>query len=93
MKSTESIDGFNNFINKGNLVDLGFVGYKFIWSTRSFEGNLIRERTDRGLATIAWRGNYPEAHLLHLESNRSDHCPILLEFSPPYQRKNRRFKF
>ena len=93
MKSAESINGFNSFINKGNLMDLGFVGYEFTWSNRSYDGNLVKERIDRTLTSVDWCANYPKARLLHLEDNGSDHCPILLKSNPPSQRKKRRFKF
>ena len=74
-------------------MDLGYVGYKFMWCNKSYDGNLIKERLDRGLVPIKWRYNYPQAKVLHLEMNGSDHYPLLLQSSPPNQVKKRRFKF
>ena len=92
MKATDSIDAFNNFINRGSMVDLGFVGYEFTWSNRNFGGTLVKERIDRSLVSVDWKANYPEAKLLHLDNNGSDHCPILLDASPS-SRRRKRFKF
>ena len=80
-KAVDSIDAFNSFINRGDMADLGFVGYKFTWSNRSFEGNLVREWIDKGLASSEWRMNYPEARIMHLDNNGSDHNPILLDLT------------
>ena len=72
---------------------MGFVGYKFTWLNISFGGNLVRERIDRGLPSSEWRMNYPEARIMHLDNNGSDHNPILLDANPPSFSKKRRFKF
>ena len=54
VKAADSIGAFNSFINRGSMVDLGFVGYEFTWSNRNFGGNLVRERIDRSLVLGDW---------------------------------------
>ncbi|WOL13903.1 hypothetical protein Cni_G22683 [Canna indica] len=82
LKPASSIDGFNEFINKACLVDLGFTDSKFTWTNRSFELNLIRERLDRSLVSGQWRHLYPQVVVHHLDDNGSDHCPILVISNP-----------
>ena len=63
------------------MADLGFVGYKFTWSNRSFEGNLVRDRIDRGLTSSEWRVTYLEERIMHLDNNGLDHnlsCLMLI---------------
>ncbi|CAN1152796.1 hypothetical protein LINPERHAP2_LOCUS18981 [Linum perenne] len=58
-----------------DLLDLDFVGPRFTW----FRGSL-RERLDRGLATMRWRSEFPNSFVTHLPLLRSDHRPIMTCF-------------
>ena len=49
-KPTSSIEKLNNFIIDGRLMDLDYAGRKFTWSNWQFDGGLVLERLDRGLA-------------------------------------------
>ncbi|XP_057723959.1 uncharacterized protein LOC130939910 [Arachis stenosperma] len=77
-KSNTSIQDFNDFINSGNLMDLGYEGEKFTWCNRQFGGNLIRERLDQVLVSRSWREEFSNAYVTHLEDFGSDHRPLLL---------------
>ena len=92
-KTTSSIVEFSNFINDGSLMDLGYVGRKFTWSNRQFDGGLVQERLDRGLVSTTWRAIYLKARVMHLKDIGSDHCPLLLDSNPSAQTTKRRFKF
>ena len=81
-KPASLIEGFINFINRGLLVDMGYVGHQFTWCNRNFAGTLIKERIDRALVSSQWRVVYAEARLHHLDDNGSDHCPLLLDANP-----------
>ena len=46
-------------------------------------GNVaIKERLDRGLASISWRLVFLNAFVQHLGALNSDHLPILLDINP-----------
>ena len=42
----------------------------------------IKERLDRGLASISWRVVFSKASVQHLRALNSDHLPILLDTNP-----------
>lgn len=41
------MNSFNNFLNKANLIDLGFSGPKYTWTNGRDLGSIIRTRIDR----------------------------------------------
>ncbi|XP_015950801.1 uncharacterized protein LOC107475656 [Arachis duranensis] len=92
-KSTSSIEGFNNFLNMGGMVDLGFEGCRFTWSNRPYGGNLVRERLDWCLTTSNWCEAYPRSAVVHLNDQGSDHRPILLITEEEQRKIKRRFRF
>ena len=51
-----SNNGFTNWINRNNSVDLGFTGPKFTWMTKRGIGEDIWERLDK--AVCSWTGGY-----------------------------------
>uniref|UniRef100_A0A2N9HGL8 Reverse transcriptase domain-containing protein n=1 Tax=Fagus sylvatica TaxID=28930 RepID=A0A2N9HGL8_FAGSY len=63
-------------------VDLDFVGNSFTWSNRRWGRGSIRERLDRGIASVSWRVHFPKATIYHLGAVNSDHCPLLLNTNP-----------
>ncbi|XP_016172584.1 uncharacterized protein LOC107614975 [Arachis ipaensis] len=93
MKSASSIQKFNDFIKKAELVDMGYEGKKFTWSNRQFGGNFIQERLDRALVSTEWRAEYPNGFVSHLDGTGSDHCPLLLNSEKEERRSRRRFRF
>ncbi|KAA3468552.1 reverse transcriptase [Gossypium australe] len=69
---------FRTTLEDCNLNDLGFVKRWFTWERRRFLASNIRERLDRGVATLNWVNLFPSYQLEHLGHSFSDHCPILL---------------
>ncbi|XP_021833608.1 uncharacterized protein LOC110773399 [Prunus avium] len=69
---------FVNWIDRNQLIDLGFSGAKFTWCNKRNTEGIIWKRLDRGLSNISWRLLFPEAHLSHLTRVNSDHCPIMI---------------
>jgi hypothetical protein len=57
---------FKHFIDHHGLVDLGFVGNPFTWCNNRKGIDSIKERLDRGLASIDWIHLHLEFSLLHL---------------------------
>lgn len=78
-----------------NLLDLGFQGQPYTWSNRREGEELVSERLDRVLCNPEWRILFEEATLYHLETQGSDHCPILLMIKPQDDaaRKPKPFRF
>jgi hypothetical protein len=72
---------FRNTISHCDLQDLGFKGNIFTWTNRQEGTHLIKSRLDRFFATPNWISMFPNYINTHLTRYRSDHCPILLDFS------------
>ncbi|XP_020410870.1 uncharacterized protein LOC109946693 [Prunus persica] len=69
---------FVEWIDRNQLVDLGFFGAKFTWCNKRNAEGIIWKRLDRGLCNINWRLLFPEAHLSYLPRVNSDHCLVLV---------------
>lgn len=52
---------FKECLNKCNMVDLGFMGPRFIWTNNRDISGLIQERINRFFVTPEWWHLYPEA--------------------------------
>lgn len=86
--------GFNDWISREGLIDLGFVGTRFTWmrgvNSDSFKGT----RLDRALGNIEWKLRFPEARVEHLQMITSDHTPLLLNTNPaPRESGPKKFRF
>jgi hypothetical protein len=69
---------FKKFIDHFGLVDLGFAGNPYTWCNHRQGLATIKERLDRGLATLSWIHLHIEYSILHLPATNSYHHPILL---------------
>jgi hypothetical protein len=76
--ASSSLCPFKGFIDHFGLVDLGFSGNPFTWSNSRQGNDSIKERLDRGIASISWVHLHPEFALQHIPATSSDHHPILL---------------
>ena len=74
-------------------VDLGYTGKKFTWCNKRWGKGSIRERLDRGIASVEWRVLFPKAVLYHLGAIKSDHSPLLLDSNPNDPSSPRPFRF
>ncbi|CAL9013278.1 unnamed protein product [Prunus brigantina] len=82
-----------DFMNKMQLMDMGFQGQAFTWRGRRAEGVLVQERLDRGLINYSWQEVWPCSVAIHLPAVGSDHCPILIQTEGRREKASRRFKF
>ena len=71
-----------NLLFELGAIDLGFAGNKFTWSNKRWGKGSIRERLDRGIASVDWRMNFPRAVIYHLGEINSDHCLLILDSNP-----------
>jgi len=72
---------FKDTLNICDLQDLGYQGDPYTWQT-IMRLTFIQSRLVRFLATSGWIQCFPNFINKHLLKYKSDHCPILLEFSP-----------
>jgi hypothetical protein len=72
---------FRNTLSHCDLMDLGYTGSIFTWSNKHQGSQLIKSRLDRFLANSDWITKFPNYVNNHLARYKSDHCPILLDFS------------
>lgn len=92
MKATRSSKVWN-YINKYNLIDLGFKGCKFTWSNHRRRNNgLLMERLDRVLANEEWLNILSNSTVTHLPKTYSDHNPILVKLNNSYNNSKRPFR-
>jgi exonuclease III len=74
-------NSFRNTLNHCDLQDLGYTGSPYTWTNRQDIDHLIQARLDRFLANSEWINRFPNFINNHLVRYKSDHCPILLDFS------------
>ncbi|KAL2903988.1 hypothetical protein RDABS01_002698 [Bienertia sinuspersici] len=69
-----------------DLVDLGYMGYEYTWSSGRSGTDNVQERLDRFLANKLWRGTFPSSLVNHLPKRKSDHLRIILNIRGPRNR-------
>ena len=88
------ITTFRNCMDKYGLMDLGFQGPRFTWTTKSpIWQNIIKEQLDRRLGNVEWKLLFPTAEIHDLPRVKSDHCPILLITNPLEPKSPKPFRF
>ncbi|KAK3204446.1 hypothetical protein Dsin_018492 [Dipteronia sinensis] len=97
-KNWNLLTAFREALDDCGLEGLGFVGPLFTWCNKREGETMIQERLDRCTGSIKWKLLFPHFTVFHLDYWRSDHRPILLEFSNHSVvlgnvRKKRRFHF
>ncbi|CAN6543682.1 unnamed protein product [Malus baccata var. baccata] len=80
------------FMNKGEIMDLGFNGQKFTWrGTRN--GQLVEARLDRVLVNDCWLSTWPNSFVTNAMTIGSDHCPVVLLCEQKDVRQKKLFRF
>ena len=88
------LDGFHGTIEDCNLIELPLSGGNFTWEKSRGSDTWVRERLDRAFASNGWWSKFPLCHLKVVQTSRSDHDPIILEFlKVELSRKQFRFRF
>ncbi|XP_071927278.1 uncharacterized protein [Coffea arabica] len=84
---------FKDFINKNELLDIGFEDLPLTWSNLWEGEGEIKQRLDRALSSVEWCEKFKDATVIHIETEASDHNIILLETEPSVKKPKRRFHF
>ena len=67
--------------NGNNLVDIGYEGKPWTWSSH-WDGYEIRQRLDRVLANQEWSQKFETTKCMHIEKEASDHSLIMIDTMP-----------
>ena len=85
---------FKECLNKCSMIDIGFSGPRLTWTNKREEQALIQERIDRFFVNPSWCMLYPDAKVVHLTRNHSNHYLVLMEMQPRFlNRKGKPFNF
>ncbi|XP_026395764.1 uncharacterized protein LOC113290370 [Papaver somniferum] len=80
-------------INDCGLMDLGYIGRDFTWSSNKIGTVISISRIDMALGNQQWCFHFPNARLYHLVQAGSDHYPIMLQTDKTTENLWRPFKF
>ncbi|XP_026459195.1 uncharacterized protein LOC113359837 [Papaver somniferum] len=82
MESSSSVSQDDRFfqqkINECGLMDLGYIGRDFTWSSNNLGTGIRTSIIDMALGNQQWCNDFPNARLYHLVQAGSDHCPTFL---------------
>ncbi|KAK9912300.1 hypothetical protein M0R45_036169 [Rubus argutus] len=81
------------FMDTNDLIDVPFKGQRFTWSNNWPGDGLIMIRLDRGVVNTQWLERWPSMCVLHSPMIGSDHCPLIFESDPPFEKGPKSFKF
>jgi endonuclease/exonuclease/phosphatase family metal-dependent hydrolase len=70
---------FREILSHCDLHDLGFSRFPWTYDNKQRGESNVQVRLDHVVASPDWKQIFPSAHVQHLVSPRSDHCPILIE--------------
>lgn len=70
---------FREVVEDSGLIDMRFLGPKFIWSNKREGNSMILERLDRGFCNSGCKNLFPNSKIHHLDFLGSDHRPLILE--------------
>ncbi|KAL2942601.1 hypothetical protein RDABS01_030951, partial [Bienertia sinuspersici] len=79
-RAEREIREFREALDECYLQDLGYEGEASTWWNRQAVPNDVKERLDRGVATLSWIELFPNVVVQHLAFERFDHRPIKLTY-------------
>ncbi|KAJ8434560.1 hypothetical protein Cgig2_014391 [Carnegiea gigantea] len=91
-KSQTLIDNFRDSFMDNGLYDIGYSGYQFTWCNYQQNGTVVEERLDHFCVDTDWPLIFPNVQVNHVDSDISDHLPILLKCSPNTRDRSSRGK-
>jgi len=70
------VEGFNNFIETTDLLDVLLIGGKYTWYR---DNGMAKSRIDRVLISPEWLEYWPDSKQYIKGRQVSDHCALLLK--------------
>lgn len=88
-RSEKQMADFREVLEWCDLYDLGYRGPAWTYNNKQEGRKNVKARLDRGVASPDWSNRFQNARVEHICSARSDHLPLLLQFSTrtEYRRK------
>jgi len=77
---SREIRGFNEFIEKAELLDIPMIGRKFTWYKPN---GMTKSRIDRVLVSKEWLEVWPNSKQFIYSRSVSDHCVLVIKDSCP----------
>ncbi|GKC39337.1 RNA-directed DNA polymerase, eukaryota, partial [Tanacetum coccineum] len=74
--NVQGVNAFNSFISLAGLIDLSIDGYAYTWAHKTTDK---MSKLDRFLVSKGLSASFLFLSALCLDSNLSDHCPILMQ--------------
>lgn len=74
-------NSFQEALSNCDMNDLGYKGSEYTWANNHHKDSYVSQRLDRFFANTGWTNLFPSYNNTHLLRYKSDHSPILLEFS------------
>ena len=74
------MDRFRKVLTDCELKDMGFHGNRFTWWNGRQGRDYVYERLDRGVCSVEWRLQFPQARVRHVSFTNSDHEALALDF-------------
>ncbi|XP_071915314.1 uncharacterized protein [Coffea arabica] len=84
---------FRSFMNDNELIDIVFEGKPWIWSNNWGNEGEVKERLYWILGNKDWVERMGRAKCLHVDTEASDHCMLVLDTRPANRRGKKRFMF
>ncbi|CAN1758574.1 hypothetical protein LINPERHAP1_LOCUS6849 [Linum perenne] len=81
---------FNGFIADIGVMDMRFSGDIFTWCNNNRQGNVIKQRLDRGMCNGGWCEIFPRSFIVNEVRIQSDHSPIVMLTEDDGERYGRR---
>lgn len=72
------MEDFHSVLEECELEDIDYIGLWITWELGNFPETNIRERLNRGVATVAWGQFFSDFLLRHLPHSFFDHYPLLI---------------
>lgn len=73
------MEEFGQVLDSCGLADLGFWGYPFTWNNKRPGTANTRQRLDRVVANVVWKGKFQDCTITHLASHATNHLPLPMQ--------------
>jgi len=75
------MSNFRDVLSHCNLFNLGFEGVPWTFNNKQDRKRNVRVLLDQTMAGPKWSAMFPLYKVSHIVSQRSDHCPLLIQIS------------